>query len=90
MKHLGEAINGTRSESDEIANVIGKIKDRGFDVFLAFEATIGFQPAMRKMQRRQGGPTWSTAGNREPEFQGECRRMIRFLKSLRISVDEVA
>ena len=42
MKELGEAINDSLSESEEIAEVISKIKAGGYDVFLVLEATIGF------------------------------------------------
>ena len=42
MKDLGEAINVSLSESEQIAQVIARIKDEGFDVFLVLEATIGF------------------------------------------------
>src|SRR5437762_1146743 len=42
MKELGEAINGSLSESEQIAQVIAKIKEQGYDIFLVLEATIGF------------------------------------------------
>ena len=42
MKELGEAINVSLSESEQIAQVIARIKDEGFDVFLVLEATVGF------------------------------------------------
>ena len=41
MKELGEAINSSLSDSDEIAEVISRIKAGGYDVFLVLEATIG-------------------------------------------------
>ena len=42
MKDLGEAINQSISDSDDIADVISRIKAGGYDVFLVLEATIGF------------------------------------------------
>src|SRR3954463_2020316 len=42
MKQLGDAINDTLSDSDQIAEVISRIKSGGYDVFLVLEATIGF------------------------------------------------
>ena len=39
MKELGEAINSSLSDSDEIAEVISRIKAGGYDVFLVLEAT---------------------------------------------------
>ena len=89
MKELGEAINGTLSESEQIAQVIARIKEEGFDIFLVLEATIGFNrrdeetapisPELVSMRRK----------NAEPEFSVNAND-IRFLKSLRISVDEAA
>ena len=42
MKELGEAINQSVAESDEISDVMARIKAGGYDVFLVLEATIGF------------------------------------------------
>src|ERR1700751_3234431 len=41
MKELGEAINESLADSDAIAEVVSKIKDGGYDIFLVLEATIG-------------------------------------------------
>jgi len=43
MQNLGNAINESLSDSEAIAEAIGKIKAAGYDVFLVLEATIGFQ-----------------------------------------------
>lgn len=88
MKELGEAINGSLSESEQIAQVIAKIKDEGFDIFLVLEATIGFNrhddeavdvapPELVGTRRK----------NVEPEFSINAHD-VRFLKSLRISIDD--
>ena len=50
MKELGEAINDSLSESEEIAEVISKIKAGGYDVFLVLEATIGFNKQERRVR----------------------------------------
>lgn len=88
MKELGEAINGTLSESDQIAQVIAKIKEEGYDIFLVLEATIGFnrrdeeqQTSTELVSSRRKGP--------DPEFSINAHD-VRFLKSLRISVDDAA
>ena len=47
MKELGEAINESLSDSEQIAEVIAKIKAGGYDVFLVLEATIGFNKTRR-------------------------------------------
>lgn len=91
MKDLGEAINGSLSESDQIAQVIAKIKDEGFDIFLVLEATIGFN---RHDEAETGAEeTPELVGSRrksaDPEFSINAHD-VRFLKSLRITVDEAA
>ncbi len=89
MKELGEAINESLSESEQIAEVISKIKAGGYDVFLVLEATIGFnkrdeQPAPA------GKPSLVTPRSKsDPEFKINSQD-LKFLKSLRISVDDAA
>ena len=90
IKELGDAINGSLSESDQIARVIANIKEEGYDIFLVLEATVGFNrhedeevrpssPELVGMRRKSS----------EPEFTMTAHD-VRFLKSLRISVDDVA
>jgi hypothetical protein len=86
MKDLGEAINGSLSESEPIAQVIAGIKDEGFDVFLVLEATIGFN----KHDDEAAPQLVSTRNkNAEPQFSINAHDE-RFLKSLRIAVDDAA
>jgi len=89
MKELGEAINGSLSESEQIAQVIAKIKEEGFDVFLVLEATVGFN---RHEDETADAPP-ELVGTRkktgEPEFSINAHD-VRFLKSLRISVDDAS
>jgi hypothetical protein len=88
MKELGEAINGSLAESELIAHVISKIKEEGFDVFLVLEATVGFN---RHDDEAADAPqlVGTRAKNREPEFSINAHD-VRFLKSLRISIDDAA
>ena len=91
MKELGEAINGSLAESEQIAQVISRIKEEGFDVFLVLEATVGFN---RQNQDDDAADVPSElvgarAKNGEPEFSVNAHD-VRFLKSLRISVDDAA
>ncbi len=79
MEQLGEAINHSLSDSDQIAEVITRIKDGGYDVFLVLEATVGFNE--RDQAAEVIGP-YSAA-----DFQVTSQDM-EFLKSLRISVDD--
>jgi hypothetical protein len=88
MKELGDAINGTLAESELIAHVVSKIKEEGFDVFLVLEATVGFN---RHDDEATDPPelVGARAKNREPEFSINAHD-VRFLKSLRISIDDAA
>lgn len=89
MKELGDAINGSLSDSEQIAQAIGKIKEQGYDIFLVLEATIGFN---RKTEEPASAPpelvrTRTRSG--EPELAINAND-VRFLKSLRIRVDDAA
>jgi hypothetical protein len=85
MKQLGEAINESLSDSEQIADVIARIKSGGYDVFLVLEATIGFNKQDSSVESRLGTSP-------EPRVSGPDVRMspqdVKFLRSLRISVGE--
>lgn len=83
MKELGEAINQSISDSDEIAEVISRIKAGGYDVFLVLEATIGFN--QRDMEEEEEEP--SLVNRKSPPDFELTGQDAKFLKSLRISVD---
>ena len=81
MKELGEAINQSLSDSEPISEVISRIKAGGYDVFLVLEATIG-------VNRREEEETPSPVG-KEPFSSSEMTLQdLKFLKSLRIKVDQ--
>lgn len=86
IKELGDAINGSLSESEEIAEAIAKIKTEGYDVLLVLEATIGFS---KRNEEREEGEAMVPALVREPEFRVNAQD-VKFLKSLRISVEDAA
>src|SRR5881394_2898888 len=50
IKELGDAINGALSQSVEINDAIQNVRDAGYEVVLALEATIGFN-------KKPGGET---------------------------------
>ncbi|HKD91622.1 MAG TPA: hypothetical protein VKB56_06945 [Terriglobales bacterium] len=86
MKELGDAINESLSESEQISDVIGKIKQGGYDVFLVLEATIGFN--RREDQAPVGRPALVKGErNGNPEFRLNAQD-VKFLKSLRISSED--
>ena len=82
MKELGEAINDSLSESEQIAEVISKIRNGGYDVFLVLEATIGFNKQEEPDIARSPG-----AQDSKPVFKVNAGD-LKFLKSLRIMVDD--
>jgi hypothetical protein len=91
MQDLGSAINESLSDSERIAEAIGEIKRAGYDVFLVLEATIGFN------KREEGeDSTVEESELAEPQEIGATGRVRfttqdqRFLKALRIAVDEEA
>ncbi|HLW52814.1 MAG TPA: hypothetical protein VKW06_08215 [Candidatus Angelobacter sp.] len=89
IKELGEAINGSLSESQQIAQVIAKIKEEGYDIFLVLEATLGFNRQDEETPGTQGQLVGSRRKSGEPEFSITAHD-VRFLRSLRISVDKGA
>lgn len=84
MKQLGDAINESLSDSDQIAEVISRIKSGGYDVFLVLEATIGFN----KRDEYEGEEESAVLNGRksDPDFKVN-QQDVKFLKSLRISID---
>ena len=84
MKQLGDAINDSLSDSDQIAKVISKIKAGGYDVFLVLEATIGFNK--REEEDEAGRPSLVKSQGTPPELKISPQD-VKFLKSLRISVE---
>jgi hypothetical protein len=90
MQDLGNAINESLSDSERIAEAIGEIKRAGYDVFLVLEATIGFN---KRGEGEDGDEDDALAEPQELETNGKVRFTTqdqRFLKALRITVDEEA
>ena len=85
IKHLGEAINQSLSDSEPIANAIADIKAAGYDIFLVLEATIGFTQQGEESDRT--AMVAASSSTHEPEFQITPQDK-KFLKSLRIRLDE--
>jgi hypothetical protein len=80
MKNLGESINETLSESPMINDRIQEIRDAGYEVFLVIEAKIGFS--------RKGTAESENAVSDKPVRLRITPDDAKFLKSLRISIDE--
>jgi hypothetical protein len=86
MKELGDAINESLAESEQIADAVSKIKSAGYDVFLVLEATIGFN---KRGEQADDKPSLVKVSSGGPEFKVDAQDM-KFLKSLRIKVDDAA
>ena len=88
MKELENAISRTVSESDRVAHVIKKINDEGFDACLVLEATIGLSHL-----ELAGHAARELVSTHKKSSAGELNinaHDARFLKSLRISVDDAS
>jgi pentose-5-phosphate-3-epimerase len=83
MKELGEAINESLSDSEQISEVVSRIKEGGYDIFLVLEATIGVSRQGEKSPEK----TLVTTLSSNPEFKISDQD-LKFLKSLRIKIDE--
>lgn len=84
MKELGDAINESLSDSEQISEVVSRIKEGGYDIFLVLEATIGVSKQGEKSQDKTSlVSTMST----NPDFKMNDQDM-KFLKSLRIKIEE--
>ena len=90
VQELGEAINDSLSSSEQVARVVDRIKEEGFDLFLVLETTVGV-----RRHDEQGDAssmemvTSCGRRNAEPVFHVNASD-LRFLKSLKISIDDTA
>jgi len=84
MKELGEAINESLSDSEQIAEVVSRIKEGGYDIFLVLEATIGVS---KQGDKNTDKTSLVTTLSTNPEFKVSDQD-LKFLKSLRIKIEE--
>jgi hypothetical protein len=83
IKELGDAINGALSQSPEINDAIQNVKNAGYDVVLALEATIGFNKKSAQD---------AAASEAETTDEGKLKitsQDLRFLQSLKISIEDI-
>lgn len=88
VKELGEAINESLSDSERIADAMGRIRAAGYDLFLVLEVTIGFNKRDEgNLVHRQ-----KLTGSRRRPSQSQQFRLTtqdaQFLRALRITVDD--
>lgn len=85
IKELGYAINESLADSDKIAEIMGRIRAAGYDVFVVLEVTIGFN------KRDEDGVVHRQKLSSERSHGTELRftsQDAQFLRSLKISVEE--
>src|SRR5258708_10280712 len=86
VNELGDAINHSLSNSEQVANVVARIKEEGFDLFLVLEATAG----LRRHQGGLGAASLAIVRSGNPRYDPWSSfhgRASRFLKPLRRRVD---
>ncbi len=92
LQELGQAINESLCDSEQIAATITEIKRAGYDVFLVLEATIGFnkrteedeeQAPRQKSRRTTRRTTKSETGRVRWSVQDQ-----KFLRALKIAFDD--
>jgi hypothetical protein len=86
MKELGEAINESLADSEQIAEVVSRIKDGGYDIFLVLEATIGVSKPGDKTTDKTSLVT-TLSSNPQLNISDQD---LKFLKSLRIKIEDDA
>ena len=84
MKELGDAINESLSDSEQISEVVSRIKEGGYDIFLVLEATIG---VTKQGEKSPDKTSLVTTMSSNPELKVSDQD-LKFLKSLRIKIDE--
>ncbi|HET7213884.1 MAG TPA: hypothetical protein VJW77_08810 [Terriglobia bacterium] len=86
IKELGQAINESLADSDNISEVMGRIRGAGYDLFLVLEVTIGFNKEGQSGTVHQKELTAETDVN-EPGFLLTTED-AKFLRSLKIVVEQ--
>jgi len=82
LKELGDAINGALSQSVEINDAIQNVRNAGYEVVLALEATIGFN--------KKGNEESAAPGDEAAPDKGKLKvtsHDLKWLQSLKISVE---
>lgn len=86
IKELGQAINESLADSDNISDVMGRIRAAGYDLFLVLEVTIGFnkQGQTGTVHEQEISPETRV---KEPDFLLTTED-AKFLRSLKIVVEQ--
>ena len=92
MQELGNAINESLSDSERIADVMSRMRNAGYDLFLVLEVTIGFNKR-DESEEGEEGETVEMESTPEPTRRRVGKIKLtsqdqKFLRALKISVDE--
>jgi hypothetical protein len=85
VKELGDAINDSLSESDSISEVMGRIREAGYDLFLVLEVTIGFNKRGKDSAARREKLAPPADSDSELHLTNQD---AQFLRALKISIKE--
>jgi len=83
LKELGDAINLALSQSVEINEAIQNVRNAGYEVVLALEATIGFNKKAIEETSAPAVESPAPDGNLKVTSQD-----LKFLQELKISVED--
>jgi hypothetical protein len=84
LKELGDAINVALSQSVEINDAIQNVRNAGYEVVLALEATIGFNKNSNEEIPTAEGESVPGKGKLQVTSQD-----LKWLQSLKISVENL-
>lgn len=85
IKELGDAINGALSQSVEINDAIQNVRNAGYEVVLALEATIGFN-------KKTSGEASNESTDEPIAIDTKLKvtsQDLKFLQSLKISIEDI-
>jgi hypothetical protein len=85
VKELGDAINDSLSDSESIGEVMGRIREAGYDLFLVLEVTIGFNKRGKESSARRDKLAPQSDSDSELHLTNQD---TQFLRALKISVQE--
>jgi hypothetical protein len=88
MKELGEAVNKSLSDSEHISEVVARIKEDGYDIFLVLEATIGVNRKDEKVSEQASAVSTFSMGTSESARKIGIKRQSRSHKARQDSTPE--
>jgi hypothetical protein len=87
VRELGEAINRAIDNSDEVEEVMARLREAGHDVMLVLEATVAFRMKSGSLDQQNAGSAASQEISIEDRLAEISHEDRQFLKSLNIRFD---